>query len=231
MPVRLAPVIREFTRSITSPYDSDDMLDSLLGHVIEVHKAAGAGIMLRGGDGKLGVAAASDDRVREMEMVQDQMEEGACYDAYEADHLIAVSDLAGETRWPTYTLRARQLGIAAVLAIPMHASGQRIGVLNIYCEQRADWTEQDRDNAEVLASMGAAYVAFSTLLQAQVELAEQLQYALDARVVIEQAKGFLMSQRELNDRAAYELMRSYARTHNLRLALVARDILDDKLLL
>lgn len=231
MPARLAVAVREFTRSITSPYDVDDLLDSLMGHVIEVHKAFGAGIMLLGEDGRLGFAAASGDRIRQIELVQDRIEEGACHEAYVAGEPRIVRDLATETRWPNYTRRARELGVGSVLAVPMYAAGQRIGVLNVYCDQPTDWTEQDRDNAEVLASMGAAYVYFSTRLQAQLELAHQLQYALDSRVVIEQAKGYLMSQRGLTDRAAHELMRGHARRANRRLAEVARDVLGEQLAL
>lgn len=225
MPARLISAVREFTRSITGSYDVDDVLDSLVLRAMEAHEALGAGIMLRGEDGQLGFAAASDDHIHQIEMIQHRVDEGACHDAFVTGEPQLVGDLATESRWPHYTGRARQLGVAAVLAVPMYVAGQKIGALNIYRRQPTDWTEQDRDNAEILASMGAAYIYFSARLQEQIELAEQLQYALDSRVVIEQAKGYLMSQRSLTDRDAIELIRDHARSNHRRLAEVAQDIL------
>lgn len=49
-------------------------------------------------------------------------------------------------------------------------------------------------------------------------LSEQLQRALDSRVVIEQAKGVLSERYNLEVDEAFQLLRSYCRAHNLKLA-------------
>jgi AmiR/NasT family two-component response regulator len=54
---------------------------------------------------------------------------------------------------------------------------------------------------------------------------EQLQTALNSRIVIEQAKGILAERRHISLTQAFTLMRTYARNHNRLLSQVARAII------
>jgi ANTAR domain-containing protein len=56
------------------------------------------------------------------------------------------------------------------------------------------------------------------------EINEQLQAALNSRIVIEQAKGVLAQRGELTMDAAFDRLRRYARQNNLRLHEVARQV-------
>ncbi len=61
------------------------------------------------------------------------------------------------------------------------------------------------------------------------ELAEQvdnLEGALRRRALVERAKGMLMERRDLDERAAFELLRSRARSSNRTLVEVAQSVLD-----
>ena len=58
---------------------------------------------------------------------------------------------------------------------------------------------------------------------------EQLQAALNSRVIIEQAKGVLAQRGNLDMHAAFDRLRGYARAHNLRLTEVARQIVETDL--
>jgi AmiR/NasT family two-component response regulator len=60
-------------------------------------------------------------------------------------------------------------------------------------------------------------------------LAQQLQGALNSRVIIEQAKGVLTEKGNLSMDAAFDRLRRYARNHNLRLTDVARAATDGTL--
>jgi AmiR/NasT family two-component response regulator len=70
--------------------------------------------------------------------------------------------------------------------------------------------------------------AESARLAAQVG---QLEGALDRRAVIERAKGVLMERHGVDDRAAFELLRSHARGRNRTVVDVARSVLDGHALL
>ena len=58
-------------------------------------------------------------------------------------------------------------------------------------------------------------------------LTEQLQVALNSRVVIEQAKGALAQVHGITPAEAFELMRAYSRSQRLRLGDVAQLVTDD----
>jgi AmiR/NasT family two-component response regulator len=60
---------------------------------------------------------------------------------------------------------------------------------------------------------------------------EQLEGAIQRRAVIERAKGILMERHSLDDREAFELLRSHARANNRKLVDVARAVADGHLLL
>lgn len=60
---------------------------------------------------------------------------------------------------------------------------------------------------------------------------EVLEGAIQRRAVIERAKGILMERHSMDDRAAFELLRSHARANNRKLVDVAQAVADGHLLL
>jgi AmiR/NasT family two-component response regulator len=58
---------------------------------------------------------------------------------------------------------------------------------------------------------------------------QQLQSALNSRVLIEQAKGALAERAHVSVDAAFAAIRAYARDQNRRLSDVARDIVDGRI--
>ncbi len=63
------------------------------------------------------------------------------------------------------------------------------------------------------------------------EEVEELEGAIQRRAVIERAKGILMERHSLDDEAAFELLRSHARSNNRKLVEVARAVSEGHLLL
>jgi AmiR/NasT family two-component response regulator len=59
-------------------------------------------------------------------------------------------------------------------------------------------------------------------------LAQQLQNALNSRIVIEQAKGVVAQARGVEIGEAFVMIRSYARNHNPRLTDFAHTIVTDR---
>lgn len=84
--------------------------------------------------------------------------------------------------------------------------------------------------ADIDAGQALADVATIAILQhraahhAQV-VNEQLNNALNTRVVIEQAKGMIAEREGLDLESSFLLLRNHARNHNLRLADVASSII------
>jgi AmiR/NasT family two-component response regulator len=76
----------------------------------------------------------------------------------------------------------------------------------------------------VLADVATSYVVNACKLRQQEQLSEQLQEALESRVVIEQAKGITAYKHAVSIDQAYQLMRRHARNNHASLRLVAEAI-------
>ena len=68
-------------------------------------------------------------------------------------------------------------------------------------------------------------------LEELTEQVENLEGALQRRAIVERAKGILMERREIDERAAFELLRDRARSSNRTLVDVAQSVLDGRSLL
>jgi GAF domain-containing protein len=201
----------------------DAALELAVAETDELFGVDGAGLMLIDGDGVLRYTAASDEPGRMLEAVQEQVGEGPCVDAFLKDGPVLAEDLGVDPRWPSAGPMAAGHGIRAVLGVPIDLREGPVGTLNVYAARPRRW-----DDSEVAAIRAYTRVIASllrTAVQAHVSgrAATQLQQALDHRSLIEQAKGILMERRGLDQRAAFELLRSRARSSRRRLDEVARE--------
>jgi GAF domain-containing protein len=183
----------------------------------------GAGLMLVDGDGDLRGTTASDRPGSMLENLQEQFGEGPCVDAFLKDAPVLADDLGADPRWPSVGPLAAGHGVRAVLGVPIDLRDGPMGTLNVYAARPRGW-----DDSEVAAIQAYTRVIASLLRSAvhahvSDRAAVQLQQALDSRSLIEQAKGVLMERRGLDQQAAFELLRSRARSTRRRLHDVARE--------
>jgi GAF domain-containing protein len=186
----------------------------------------GAGLMLVDGEERLRNAAASDRRFEHLEQLQIDHDEGPCISAYHDKELVASEDLDGDRRWPNFSGAALDCGIRAVLASPIPYNQEAIGVVGVVSKDRRPWTPEGELALLAFTDLAALLIASMLRAERQTDLAGQLQGALDSRVVIEQAKGVLMHRDGLSARAAYEELRSRARSERRKLHDVAAEVLD-----
>jgi GAF domain-containing protein len=223
----LIRIVREFAGAIVNPYDPQDLLHRLTVSSVDLLAAAGSGIMLEDEDGRLAFAAASADRIMDIELHQELANEGACVEAFTDNGLVVVDDIQAEAkRWPRYAQRAQDNGMGAVIGVPMNAFGRTIGVINIYREAPTVWTEEDVSGAEIMAAIGAGYVVHASELRAHTDLTEQLQAAIDSRDVIGQAKGIIMARLSVDADEAFAMLRNLSQVRNIKLREVARQVVD-----
>jgi GAF domain-containing protein len=123
-----------------------------------------------------------------------------------------------------FSATAIRLEVAGVAGIPMRLADQIIGALNLYAAGAREWSAEDIAVAGVLADVATSYVVNASKLRQQEQVSEQLQHALESRVVIEQAKGITAQQNSVTIDQAYQLMRGHARNNNASLRTVAEAI-------
>jgi GAF domain-containing protein len=173
---------------------------------------------------------ADFEAMRMLELFELQSREGPCLDCYRSGTPVLEVDLtATGTRWPNFSAEALAAGFRSVQALPMRLRGTVIGALNLFGTGPAEMQRVDIDSAQALADVATiAILQQRKSYQAQV-LNQQLQHALNSRIVIEQAKGKVAERESLTMPAAFSALRGYARLHNLRLVDVARSVVDGSL--
>ncbi|HYY74661.1 MAG TPA: GAF and ANTAR domain-containing protein [Solirubrobacterales bacterium] len=184
----------------------------------------GAGLMLLTPDDVLRYAAASDQRGRVLEKIQEQVGEGPCVEAFERGEPTVSADVTRDGRWPSFGRLAGQHELIGVLGVPVDLESGAVGTLNVYSTKPHQWEDTEVDAVLAYSRILASVLRIAVDAHLQGRLSEQLQYALDHRVVVEQAKGMLMERQGMDERAAFELLRQTARSGRERVIDVARRI-------
>ena len=204
----------------------DDALRRIVHATHKLFAVDGAGLMLIDPDQLLRNVADSDRRVDHLEELQIEHGEGPCIDAFDDKALVHASDLAAEERWPKFSPAAVDRGLRAVLASPIPYNQMAIGVVAVFSAKAHPWSPEGELALVAFTDLAALTIANTMQSEQRGELASQLQRALDARVVIEQAKGALVAQEGLSEREAFERLRRQARSQRRRVVEVAAEIMD-----
>jgi len=109
-----------------------------------------------------------------------------------------------------------------VHAVPLRLRGQAIGALNLLHRTPGSLPEDDLALGQALADIATIGILQERAIRRGEVVNEQLQTALNSRVIIEQAKGVLSHHLGLSTDEAFNRLRGYVRSRNLRLADVAR---------
>ena len=217
-----------FVRRMTSDYDIGDVLDLLATRVPLVLGVDAGGVTLRDPQGTTGYAAASDERAAATEKTEATLDQGPCIGCMIDTEIKVVTDLQTDLRWPAYREAVLPFGWRTVLGVPLMVDRQCIGGLDVYGRRPKEWEQRELDDARLLADMAASYIVHAKALRESRTLAEQLQHALESRVVIEQAKGMLAVRLNMDVSQAFELLRRQARSRNMPLRKVAQQVVDGR---
>lgn len=218
----LSDTFVDLADTMVADFDIIDFLDMLADRSVKLLDASAAGVLLADPRGELRVAAASTEAAGLLELFQLQNDQGPCLDCFHTGEPVSAADLAAATeRWPQFAAAATQAGLRAVLALPMRLRGQVIGALNLFRADPDPFDPEGQRIAQALADVATIGLLHERNLRRSEALAEQLQGALNSRVVIEQATGKLAERLSIGMPQAFAMLRDYARNSNQRLTDVA----------
>lgn len=226
----LARTLVELADTLVADFDVVEVLTQLTDGCVDVLDVGAAGLMLVAPEGDLRVMAASSEAMRVLELLELQSQEGPCLDCYRTGESVVNQDLATVNgRWPRFAAEALAAGFHSVHALPMRLRGTVIGALSLLHIEPGEMRHADIAAAQAMADVATiAILQHRATLEAQV-VNEQLNHALNSRIVIEQAKGMVAEREGLTMEQAFSTLRNHARNHNLRLVDVARDVINGTL--
>jgi GAF domain-containing protein len=216
---RIARTLVELADTLVDDFDLTDFLHMLVEHSVDLLGDQRGGVRM---------AAASSERAEILEVFAAETDGGPCVECLRTGQPITSTNLTADTqRWPRYVTAAQECGFTAVHAIPMRLRREVIGVLSLLNTHTHGLEQTTSDLGQALADVATIGILQQRSIKHSQELTEQLQTALNTRVIIEQAKGMLAASRtHTTPEQAFTALRGYARAHHVKLTTLAQDIVD-----
>ena len=220
----------ELADSLLDDFDAVDLLTLLATRCVDLLDVTTAGVMLVAPEGDLRCVASSSESMRSMELFELQTREGPCLDSFRLkQRVIAETPENLKLRWPHFGPQAVRSGYKSAYAFPMRLREQHVGSLNIFRSKDGSMSSEDLLAAQAFADMASITILQQRFTFEARQLNSQLTNALTSRAILEQAKGVLVGRRGLKLEEAFTWMRHHARNNNVKLAVVAQEIVDGQL--
>jgi transcriptional regulator with GAF, ATPase, and Fis domain len=225
--VTLAHAFVELADTLVADFDVVDFLHVLASRCVELLRVQAAGLMLADQRGQLRLVASSSEQSRLLELFELETEEGPCLTCFETGQPTADTSLdQPDPRWPQFGGRAAASGFQSVCALPLKLRTEVIGVLNLFSADAGPLADDFTRIGQALADVATIGLLQHRAIEHRQLLAEQLQGALNSRVLVEQAKGVVSERLHVGMPEAFEAMRAHARRHQQRLSAVALGIIE-----
>lgn len=211
------------------PADSDTGVLAALQEVndacVDIFGVTGSGIMVADEQDITHYVSASDGPGRYLEQAESATGQGPCTEAFVENRVVDTVDVTVDERWPELAARMRGRGVRAVLGVPVHIGAIPVGTLDAYHDRTHAWDEDERRALERYSAVVETVLTAALRAHSASELAGQLQYALDYRVTIERAVGFLMATGGVDAVIAFNRLRRAARNRQVKIGVVAEHVL------
>ncbi|MEP6560392.1 MAG: GAF and ANTAR domain-containing protein [Nakamurella sp.] len=188
--------------------------------------ADGAGLTLTEND-RSDTIVATAAFVRDIDAIQYDLREGPCISAAAERRTMRSGSLGGEQRWPRFGPRVGRLGVHSVLSLPLLASDESFGAMNVYAHRQDAFNDDAARLGELFAKPAAIAVQNAQILQQAKRLAAGLQAAAVSRAVIDQALGIIRSRTGCSSDEAYARLRTMSQTKNTKLAVIAETLVNE----
>jgi GAF domain-containing protein len=226
----LARTFVELADTLVAEFDVIDLTSVLVERCSELLGSSEVGLALADSQGRLRVLASTTERMRVLELIEVQNDEGPCRDCYRSGERIVNLRLdETDNRWPRFALQAHKAGFQMVHALPLRLRTDTIGAMNIFNDEPRELTQQDVNLSQALADAATIAILQERAVKRGAQLASQLQGALNSRIVVEQAKGIVAENLQIGMDEAFSLLRGYARSERRRLSEVAVELIDGSL--
>jgi len=221
-------VFVELADTLVDDFDVIEFLLMVTHRTAELIGDADVGLLLADQRGQLQFMAASNEGVKRLELFQVQVHEGPCFDAFQGAQPVVNAELRdAQDRWPRFAPRAAEAGYRTAHAFPLRLRQEVIGAIGVFGTTEARWADTDVHIAQTLAHVATIGLLQERAVRRGAVLSEQLQAALNSRIVIEQAKGAVAQSRGVTVDDAFAILLAHARRTGTHLSEAAQSALTD----
>ena len=174
-------------------------------------------------DGRLQTPVFTDEAAPEIDSAQYETGIGPCLDTYRDGLVNQIPSTDEDIRWAPFSRACLAHGVHSTLSVPVKAGSETIGALNFYALAERAFDDDAVTLGTAFAEQAAIVIGNARAYWDAKALGEQLSQALDSRVVIEQAKGLLMSTGLTSDEA-FEVLKKASQRQNRKLHNIAADL-------
>jgi len=218
---RLVEALAEIATLAAEPFDVE-LLHLAAERVCDVLAADGASILVSLDGEHLAWALPATGVPGLEEVVRD--DDGPCHEALRKGEPVVYSVDDPPDRFRAFAARCATLGVKAAAAVPLRHRDRTVGVLLLARCGRRHFLSHTVADAQRFADVITAGLVREHAHRLQQAVNEQLQHALDARVVVEQAKGMVAAELGVEVDVALDRLRGFARRNHLKLHDVAADV-------
>jgi GAF domain-containing protein len=224
--VAFTGVLRGLRAEVVEPGEGDlaEVLQRAAAATQAISAVDGAGLLLLDDDGLLRWVAVTSRAAQALERAQQDLGEGPGLDATADEREVASADIAADPRWPKLAAALADRPVRSVLSVPVRLKGRAFGALDVYSSIPHEWNDEEVRSIAALTDVIADLLEAAAHAEEQAGRAAQLEYALEARVMIEQAKGVLMARDGLTGPEAFQRLRGAARAARRKVVDVAADV-------
>ncbi|BCO36965.1 hypothetical protein MHEC_33980 [Mycobacterium heckeshornense] len=183
-----------------------------------------ASLLLRRNGGYVTVGA-SDRIAQQIDDLELSVGDGPCLDAIEEETPQIEPDLTTPSQWPELAARlVAETPVRGAMGFRILVDRRKTGALNLFSDTANRFNTESAGRAIVLAAF--ASVAINAI--AQGEDAATLRRGLLSNREIGKAIGMLMLLHKFSEREAFDLLRRYSQDLNIKLADVARAVIENR---
>lgn len=167
--------------------------------------------------------AATDDIAAQVDSFERATGEGPCLDALDDETAQLESDLRAGSRWPRLAAAVTEhTPVRGAMGFRLLVDDRKVGALNLFSDTPGAFTADAAAHASVLAAFASVTVAAVT----RGEDVASLRTGLTSNREIGKAVGLLMGLERLSEDEAFDLLRRTSQNMNIKVADLARRIVD-----
>ncbi len=226
----LATALHRLSTVVLSSETTDAILSMLVTLATSSLAAAdGASFSLRREGEILETSHATSAVMRSLDDLQYETGEGPCVAAIRDGqrHHIDIAGVADS--WPRFAAAAASHGVQTVLSTPLAVDDRVSGALNLYSLRSSSFGPDQVLAAQSLADHASVVVDNALAYDISETTNRHLRDALDARTVIGQAQGIIMTTFSCTAEEAFARLRHVSQHTNQKLRDVAAQVVDGSL--